>query len=95
MGSWDLGILGFWNFSCYPDCPILASFVFCLLITSGDYITPYLIGGKITFIGNMIAPKFGQFYDWPGGSAMSFTMLTISILIIILTSYLFKLTDPK
>tara|TARA_Y100000590_G_scaffold172367_1_gene197152 strand:- start:5421 stop:6251 length:831 start_codon:yes stop_codon:yes gene_type:complete len=74
---------------------VLASFVFCLLITSGDYITPYLIGGKITFIGNMIAPKFGQFYDWPGGSAMSFTMLTISILIIILTSYLFKLTDPK
>ncbi len=43
----------------------------------------------------MIAPKFGQFYDWPGGSAMSFTMLTISILIILLTSYLFKLTDPK
>ena len=31
---------------------VLASFVFCLLITSGDYITPYLIGGKITFIGN-------------------------------------------
>ncbi len=74
---------------------VLASFVFCLLITSGDYITPYLIGGKITFIGNMIAPKFGQFFDWPGGSAMSFTMLVISISIILIVSFLFKLTDPK
>ena len=74
---------------------VLASFVFCLLIVSGDFLTPFLIGGKITFIGNMIAPKFGQFFDWPLGSAMSFTMLTVSILIIVLVSYLFKLTDPK
>ena len=74
---------------------VLASFVFCLLIVSGDFLTPYLIGGKITFIGNMIAPKFGKFFDWPLGSAMSFTMLTVSILIIVLVSYLFKLTDPK
>ena len=74
---------------------VLASFVFCLLIVSGDFLTPFLIGGKITFIGNMIAPKFGQFFDWPLGSAMSFTMLTVSILIIVIVSYLFKLTDPK
>ena len=74
---------------------VLASFVFCLLIVSGDFLTPFLIGGKITFIGNMIAPKFGQFFDWPLGSAMSFTMLTVSILIIAIVSYLFKLTDPK
>lgn len=74
---------------------VLASFVFCLLIVSGDFLTPYLIGGKITFIGNMIAPKFGKFFDWPLGSAMSFTMLTTSILIIVIVSYLFKLTNPK
>jgi len=74
---------------------VLASFVFCLLIVSGDFLTPFLIGGKISFIGNMIAPKFGQFFDWPLGSAMSFTMLTFSILIIVLVSYLFKWTDPK
>ena len=74
---------------------VLASFIFCLLIVSGDFLTPFLIGGKITFIGNMIAPKFGQFFDWPLGSAMSFTMLTVSILIIAIVSYLFKLTDPK
>lgn len=74
---------------------VLASFVFCLLIVSGDFLTPFLIGGKITFIGNMIAPKFGQFFDWPLGSAMSFTMLTVSILIIAIVSYLFKLTNPK
>ena len=74
---------------------VLASFVFCLLIESGDFLTPYLIGGKVTFIGNMIAPKFGKFFDWPLGSAMSFTMLTTSILIIVIVSYLFKLTNPK
>ena len=74
---------------------VLASFVFCLLIVSGDFLTPFLIGGKISFIGNMIAPKFGQFFDWPLGSAMSFTMLTFSILIIVLVSFLFKWTDPK
>ena len=74
---------------------VLASFIFCLLIVSGDFLTPFLIGGKVTFIGNLIAPKFGQFFDWPLGSAMSFTMLTVSILIIAIVSYLFKLTDPK
>ena len=74
---------------------VLASFVFCLLIVSGDFLTPYLIGGKITFIGNMIAPKFGKFFDWPLGSAMSFTMLSTSVLIIVIVSYLFKLTNPK
>jgi len=43
----------------------------------------------------MIAPKFGQFYDWPGGAAMSFTMLSVSISIILIVTFLFKLTDPK
>ena len=65
------------------------------VIIHSYFLTPFLIGGKITFIGNMIAPKFGQFFDWPLGSAMSFTMLTVSILIIVIVSYLFKLTDPK
>jgi ABC-type spermidine/putrescine transport system permease subunit I len=45
-------------------------------------VTPLLVGGKVTLIGNLIAPQFGSMFNWPLGSAMSFVMLAASIVII-------------
>ena len=67
-----------------PRCRagIVTGFSFAFLITVGDYVTPLLVGGKQTMIGNLIAPQFGSMFNWPLGSAMSFVMLAASILVI-------------
>ena len=54
----------------------------------GDYITPILVGGKQTLIGNLIAPQFGMQFNWPLGSAMSFVMLAVAAAVILLFSRL-------
>ena len=71
---------------CRPG--IVTAFSFAFLITAGDYITPILVGGKQTLIGNLIAPQFGMQFNWPLGSAMSFVMLAIAVLAIFLFSRL-------
>lgn len=71
-----------------PRCQsgIVAGFSFVFLITAGDYVTPLLVGGKQTMIGNLIAPQFGAQFNWPLGAAMSIVMLLASVLVI----YLFR-----
>ncbi len=73
-----------------PRCRagIVTAFSFAFLITAGDYITPLLVGGKQTLIGNLIAPQFGMQFNWPLGSAMSFVMLAISVVTIFVFSRL-------
>ena len=65
---------------CRPG--LTAAFTLCFLVSAGDYVTPVLVGGTITMIGTMIVPQFGNFFNWPLGSAMSFTMLLIAVVII-------------
>lgn len=71
-----------------PRCRngLVTAFSFAFLITAGDYVTPLLVGGKQTIIGNMIAPQFGNLFNWPLGSAMSFAMLAIAVIVIFLFS---------
>ncbi len=86
----DLGATPFSTFTTVivPRCRagIVTAFSFAFLITAGDYITPILVGGKQTLIGNLIAPQFGMQFNWPLGSAMSFVMLAISAVVILLFS---------
>ena len=88
----DLGAspLGTFTTVIVPRCRpgIVTAFSFAFLITAGDYITPILVGGKQTLIGNLIAPQFGMQFNWPLGSAMSFVMLAIAVLAIFLFSRL-------
>lgn len=67
---------------------IVTAFSFAFLITAGDYITPILVGGKQTLIGNLIAPQFGMQFNWPLGAAMSYVMLAISVAVIFVFSRL-------
>ena len=72
-----------------PRCQsgIVAAFSFVFLMVGGDYVTPLLVGGKQTMIGNLIAPQFGAQFNWPLGAAMSIVMLLVALLVI----YLFRL----
>ena len=72
-----------------PRCQsgIVAAFSFVFLMVAGDYVTPLLVGGKQTMIGNLIAPQFGAQFNWPLGAAMSIVMLIAAVVII----YLFRM----
>lgn len=69
-----------------PRCQngIVAAFSFVFLMVGGDYVTPLLVGGKQTMIGNLIAPQFGAQFNWPLGAAMSLVMLLAAIAVIAL-----------
>ena len=80
-----------------PRCKagLIAAFTFCFLIPVGDYITPLLVGGKLVMIGNMVAPQFGKFFNWPLGSAMAVTILVCALLVIVSANYLMALWRPR
>lgn len=78
---------------CRPG--LTAAFIFCFLIAAGDYITPLLVGGKITMLGNLIAVQFGQRFDWPLGAAMSFTILGAAVVVVFLTHGFLSLWRPR
>ena len=61
---------------------LIGAFVLCFLVASGDYVTPVLVGGTMNMMGNIIAPQFGNFFNWPLGSAMSFATLLASVLVV-------------
>lgn len=74
-----------------PRCRagLITAFTFCFLMAAGDYVTPLLVGGKITMIGNLIAPQFGTYFNWPLGSAMSFLVLGLALVVVLSTNALF------
>ena len=74
-----------------PRCRLglITAFTFCFLITAGDYVTPLLVGGKITMIGNLIAPQFGTYFNWPLGAAMSFLVLALAMCVVLICNVAF------
>jgi len=80
----------FWDIV-LPQCRIGILFAFALtyLFAAGDYVTPQLVGGPYTsMIGVLIQLQFGFRFNAPLGSALAFTMIAITILIIGLVALL-------
>ena len=82
-----------------PQCrfAILSSFSLSFIFSLGDYVTPLLVGGPHTsMIGLFIQSQFGNRLNSPLGSAMSFTVIAIGLLVISLVAFiLFRVTRPK
>jgi spermidine/putrescine transport system permease protein len=68
-----------------PQCEggILVAFVFTFLIAAGDYVTPRFVGGGAAMMGNFIEAQFSFGFNWPMGSAMAFTVMAMSLLIVL------------
>ena len=62
---------------------ITAAFALCFLVAAGDYLTPQMVGGTFAMYGQIIAPNFGSFFNWPLGAAMSFTVLAAGLLVLV------------
>jgi spermidine/putrescine transport system permease protein len=68
-----------------PQCKggILAAFMLSFLISVGDYVTPRYVGGGSALIGNFIEKQFSIGFNWPLGSAMSFTTMLATLAVVV------------
>jgi spermidine/putrescine transport system permease protein len=74
---------------CLPG--LLTAFTLSFLIAAGDYVTPRFVGGTGTaMIGDFIEQHFSLRFDWPMGSAMSFSTFAASALIIVAAGLLLR-----
>ncbi len=62
---------------------INVAFLLAFLISVGDYVTPRFVGGGASMMGHFIETQFSFGFNWPRGSAMSFTLLSTSLAIVI------------
>jgi spermidine/putrescine transport system permease protein len=57
---------------------LVAAFAYTFVLTSGDYITPALLGGKQgTTLATIVTDQFIAFGNQPGGAAISFLMVLV------------------
>ncbi len=61
---------------------IMAAFALTFMVAVGDYFTPLLVGGKMAMVGQLIAPQFGTYFNWPLGAAMSFSIVAASLVVL-------------
>jgi spermidine/putrescine transport system permease protein len=62
---------------------INVAFLLSFLISAGDYVTPRFVGGGASMMGHFIETQFSFGFNWPMGSAMSFTLLAASLLVVV------------
>lgn len=61
---------------------VAVAFAFIFLLAAGDFVTPELVGGKNgMMIGNAVATQFGMVSNWPLGSAIVFSTITVFLAI--------------
>jgi spermidine/putrescine transport system permease protein len=67
-----------------PQCEkgIAIAFTFAFLISAGDYVTPRFVGGGAAMMGHFIELQFSLGFNWPMGSAMAFTVMAVSLSIV-------------
>jgi spermidine/putrescine transport system permease protein len=67
-----------------PQCEkgIVIAFTFAFLITAGDYVTPRFVGGGAAMMGHFIELQFSLGFNWPMGSAMAFTVMAVSLALV-------------
>lgn len=63
---------------------IVIAFTFAFLITAGDYVTPRFVGGGAAMMGHFIELQFSLGFNWPMGSAMAFTVMAVSLALVML-----------
>jgi spermidine/putrescine transport system permease protein len=68
-----------------PQCErgVLVAFIFTFLISAGDYVTPRFVGGGAAMMGHFIETQFSVGFNWPLGSAMSFSVMASSLVVVL------------
>lgn len=68
-----------------PQCKggLLAAFTLSFLISVGDYVTPRFVGGGAAMMGTFIENQFSIGFNWPLGSAMAFTTMAATLIVVV------------
>jgi spermidine/putrescine transport system permease protein len=69
-----------------PQCQtgLMTAFTLSFLISVGDYVTPRFVGGGAALMGTFIENQFSFGFNWPLGSAMAFTTMFATLLLVVL-----------
>jgi spermidine/putrescine transport system permease protein len=60
-----------------------SAFIFCFLLSAGDYVTPMLLGGTSgSMLGQFVLLEFSTRFNWPAGSALSFGLLFACLIVL-------------
>jgi spermidine/putrescine transport system permease protein len=60
----------------------IGALIYTFILTSGDYITPALLGGtQNTALANIVSDQFLALGNRPGGAAISFVMLAVFLVV--------------
>jgi spermidine/putrescine transport system permease protein len=78
----------FWNVILPQTLPgLVAGIILTVIPAFGMYVVPDLLGGaKTALVGNAIAQQFGQSRDWPFGAAISFLVMSLTLLVLYMYS---------
>jgi spermidine/putrescine transport system permease protein len=67
----------------------VGAFIYTFILTSGDYITPALLGGtSSTSLANIVSDEFVALGNRPGGAAISVVMLLVFVIVYVVLSRL-------
>jgi spermidine/putrescine transport system permease protein len=63
---------------------LVSAFMFTLILATGDYVTPQLLGGtNSTTVGLLISNQFRQTGNWPFGASLAFITFAVFVAIYI------------
>jgi spermidine/putrescine transport system permease protein len=69
-----------------------SAFLFCFLLSAGDYVTPALVGGPDgLMVGNVIRDQFYAANNWPLGAALSVLTVVFVLAIFLVVDRLVRL----
>jgi spermidine/putrescine transport system permease protein len=75
---------------------IVSGFTFSFILAAGDYVTPQMVGGTSgMMIGRIVADQFGMIYDWPFGSALSYSTILLLILVVAFVNWALRATKLR
>ena len=62
---------------------LLAAFMLCFTFSISAFVIPMVLGkGRVLFVSNLIYSRFGEIGNYPGGAALSITLLTLSLIVV-------------
>lgn len=62
---------------------IVAAFMLCFTFAISAFVIPLVLGqGRVLFVSNLIYSRFGEVGNYPGGAALSITLLGLSLLVV-------------
>ncbi|MFO0992185.1 MAG: ABC transporter permease [Hyphomicrobiales bacterium] len=77
-----------------PQCQtgLMTAFTLSFLISVGDYVTPRFVGGGAALMGTFIENQFSFGFNWPLGSAMAFTTMFATLILILVVRVILRRT---